>query len=125
MKKVILSSLIILSVILLSTTAVFSQGANEIKQRMKQRLPTIVELKNKGIIGENNLGYLEFVSGKKEKEDIVAAENRDREKVYEAIAKKQKTTAQKVGERRAIQIAEKADPGDWLKDKNGKWYQRK
>ena len=124
MKRVTLSSLIILSVILLSATAGFSQGANEIKQRMKERLGTIVELKNMGIVGENNLGYLEFVGAKKEKEDVVDAENKDRAKVYAAIAKKQNTTPQKVGERRAIQIAEKAGPGDWLKNSSGKWYQK-
>ena len=124
MKRVTLSSLIILSIILLSATGVFSQGAKEIKNRMKERLPAIVELKNKGIVGENNLGYLEFVGAKKEKEGMVAAENKDRAKVYEAIAKKQNTTAQKVGERRAIKIAEIADPGDWLKDRSGKWYQK-
>ena len=124
MKRVTLGSLIILFVILLSTTVVYSQGAKEIKDRMKERLGTIVELKNNGIVGENNLGYLEFVGGKKEKEDVVAAENKDRAKVYEAIAKKQNTTVDKVGERRAIQIAEKADPGDWLKDSSGKWYQK-
>lgn len=126
MKRATFCSLImIISVILLSATFAYSQGAKEIKERMKERLGTIIELKNKGIVGENNLGYLEFVGAKKELENLVDAENKDRTKVYEAIAKKQKTTAQKVGERRAIQIAEKAGPGDWLKDKNGKWYQKK
>ena len=38
-------------------------GANDIKARMQQRLPTIVELKSEGLIGENNKGYLEFVPG--------------------------------------------------------------
>ncbi|MGD9162040.1 MAG: YdbL family protein [Desulfobacteraceae bacterium] len=116
------SLMMIISVILLSATTAFSQG---IKERIKERLPVIVELKNKGIVGENNLGFLEFVGNKKEKEDVVEAENNDRAKVYEAIAKKQNTTAQKVGERRAKQIVEKADPGEWLKDESGKWYQKK
>ena len=121
MKRSTLYSLIITSVILLSATIAFSQG---IKERFKERLPVIVELKNKGIVGENNLGFLEFVGDKKEKENVVQAENSDRTKVYEAIAKKEGTTSQKVGERRAIQIAEKADPGEWLKDQSGKWYQK-
>ena len=33
-----------------------------------------MELKAKGIVGENNKGYLEFIGGKKEKADVVAAE---------------------------------------------------
>ncbi|MFC1840557.1 YdbL family protein [Thermodesulfobacteriota bacterium] len=122
MKRATLSSLmIILSIILLSSTVTFSQ---DIKERMKERLPVIVELKNKGIIGENSLGYLEFVGAARVKQDVVSAENKDREIVYKAIAGKQNTTAEKVGKRRAQQIAQKADPGDWLKNEKGKWYQK-
>lgn len=122
MKREIFGSLtIILSIILLSSTAAFSQ---DIKERMKERLPVIVELKGKGIIGENNLGYLEFIGAAREKQDVVRAENRDRELVYKAIAGKQDTTAEKVGKRRAQQIAEKADPGDWLKNEKGEWYRK-
>jgi len=98
--------------------------ADDIKTRMKNRLPTILELKAKGIVGENNKGYLEFIGGKKEKADVVAAENEDRQAVYEAIAKQQSTTVELVGKRRALQISQKADAGDWLQDASGKWYQR-
>jgi uncharacterized protein YdbL (DUF1318 family) len=99
--------------------------ADDIKTRMKDRLPVIVELKAKGIVGENNQGYLEFRSGKSEKPDVVAAENEDRKTVYTAIAKQEGTTAVLVGKRRALQIAEKADPGEWLQDASGNWYQKK
>ena len=122
MKRATLSSIIvILSVILLSASSAFTQ---DIKERMKDRLPVIIDLKNKGVIGENNLGYLEFVGTAREKQDVVRDENKDRETVYKAIAKKQNTTAEKVGKRRAQQIAKKADPGEWLKNEKGKWYQK-
>ena len=100
-------------------------SADDIKTRMKSRLPAILELKAKGIVGENNKGYLEFIGGKKEKADVVAAENEDRQTVYAAIAKQQGTTAELVGKRRALQISQKAEPGDWLQDASGKWYQKK
>jgi len=99
--------------------------ADSIKQRMIDRLPVINNLKGRGIIGENNLGFLEFVGSQKEKADVVAAENMDRKSVYEAIAKNQGTTIQVVGQHRAIQIADKALAGEWLQDANGKWYQKK
>jgi len=98
--------------------------AQNLKERMKERLPEIVELKARGIVGENNQGYLELRPGKSEKEAVVAAENKDRRTVYEGIAQKTGTTAQLVGERRALQIAEKAEAGEWLQDKAGKWYQK-
>jgi uncharacterized protein YdbL (DUF1318 family) len=100
-------------------------SAQDIKARMKARLPIILELKAKGIVGENSAGYLEFIGPNKEKQDVVNAENSDRKEVYEAIAKQQGTTAQLVGRRRALQIAENSAPGDWLQDQKGKWYQKK
>jgi uncharacterized protein YdbL (DUF1318 family) len=102
-----------------------SAFADDIKTRMKQRLPVIIELKTKGIVGENNAGYLEFIGAKKEQADVVAAENEDRQTVYAAIAKQQGTTAELVGKRRALQIAKKANPGEWVQDASGKWIQKK
>jgi uncharacterized protein YdbL (DUF1318 family) len=99
-------------------------SSKEIKQRMIARLPIIKSLKDKGIVGENNKGYLEFIGKKKEQEDVVSAENSDRKQVYEAIAKQQSTTVEVVGKHRAAQIAEKAQPGEWLQDANGKWYRK-
>jgi uncharacterized protein YdbL (DUF1318 family) len=108
---------------------VFAAGAfpsaTEIQARMLARLPEIKALKDKGLVGENNQGLLEFVGQQKEKQDVVAAENQDREMVYEAIAKQQGITVELVGKHRAIQIADKARPGEWLQDANGKWYQKK
>ena len=102
-----------------------STFADDIKARMKKRLPIIKDLKIQGIVGEDNKGYLQFVGGKKAKGDVIAAENKDRKTVYAAIAKQQGTTAELVGNRRALQIAKKASPGEWLQDASGKWYQKK
>ncbi|MBT8367663.1 MAG: YdbL family protein [Deltaproteobacteria bacterium] len=99
-------------------------SSKEIKQRMIQRLPAIKALTDKGLVGENNEGYLEFIGKKQEKADVIKAENEDRKSVYSAIAKQQGTTVEVVGKHRAVQIANKADPGDWLQDANGKWYQK-
>jgi uncharacterized protein len=99
--------------------------SQDIKERMRDRLPLIIELKKKGIVGENNLGLLQFIGKTKEQESIVNEENNDRMKVYEAIAKQQGGTAALVGKRRAIQIAEKAETGEWLQDEQGAWYQKR
>jgi uncharacterized protein YdbL (DUF1318 family) len=108
---------------------VFAAGAfasaKEIRGRMIARLPEVKALKAKGLVGENNKGYLEFVGQQKEKQEIVTAENQDRQKVYQAIAKQQGTTAELVGKHRAIQIAAKAQPGTWLQDAESKWFKKK
>ena len=102
-----------------------SVSADDIKTRMKKRLPVVKELKAKGIVGEDNQGYLQFVGAKKEKADVIAAENKDRKTVYAAIAKQQGTTAELVGKRRALQIAKKAAPGEWVQDAGGNWNKKK
>lgn len=96
----------------------------DIKARMKARLPIIVKLKSEGIIGENSAGYLQFVGNQKANESVIAEENADRLKVYQAIAKQTGTTPEVVGQRRAVQIADKAAPGEWLQGADGKWYQK-
>ncbi len=122
-RKKIIAVLSIFVLALLITNG-YSSSAKEIKQRMIARLPEIKALKNKGIVGENNLGYLQFIGNKKEKADVVNAENNDRKLVYDAIAKQQNTTVELVGKHRAIQIANKAQAGEWLQDGSGKWYQK-
>ena len=121
LKKVIAVVFVFVLGILISD----AYSSDSIKQRMIDRLPVINNLKGRGIIGENNLGFLEFIGSQKEKADVVAAENDDRKSVYEAIAKNQGTTVEVVGQHRAIQIADKALAGEWFQDANGKWYKKK
>ena len=121
-RNTIISILPVFILGILITNAYSSSKA--IKQRMIDRLPVIKSLKAQGIIGEDNAGYLEFVGQKKEKADVIQAENKDRKLVYGAIAKQQGTTVELVGKHRAIQLANKAQPGEWLQDAQGKWYKK-
>ena len=89
------SILLMLAVVFAGFSA-FAQS-NGIKAQMRARLPIIDALKGEGVIGETNDGYVAFVGQKKMKEDVIAAENQDRRKVYEAIAKQQGTTPEVVG----------------------------
>ena len=116
---------VVISLLLLGTFITVALAfAEDIKTRMKQRLPDIVALKDKLILGETNQGYLQFIGQETEKEDIVTAENKDRKTVYTAIAKHQGVTVDVVETRRAQQIAQKAKPGHWLQDEDGNWYQK-
>jgi uncharacterized protein YdbL (DUF1318 family) len=101
-----------------------AQSLSDIKQGMKDRLPAIADLKSRGIVGENNDGFLEFVGDQKEKTDVIQAENADRAAVYQHIAQQQGASATLVGQRRAVQIRDTAPAGVWLQDDAGKWYQK-
>lgn len=98
--------------------------ADDIKDRMKSRLPTVVKMKQQGIVGENSKGYLEYVSGNRVNQDVVDSENRDRKEVYSAIAKEQGVSIDKVEQLRAAQIVQKAVSGEYLKKEDGSWYQK-
>lgn len=98
--------------------------AQDIKARMRARLPVIVKLKAQGIVGENNKGFLTVLKNAGGKKGVVDAENKDRRIIYAAIAKKQKTTPALVGQRRALQIAKKADPGTMIQNAAGKWQKK-
>ena len=96
-----------------------------IKDRMTARLPTIIALKDSGLLGENAQGYLEYRTGNKPEQQLVQAENADRRLVYAQIAKNQGVDVALVGQRRAKQIAEKGSPGHWFRTADGTWYQKK
>ena len=117
---------IVISLLLMGTFITAALAfAEDIKTRMKNRLPDLVALKDQLIIGETNQGYLQFMGQKTEKENIVTAENKDRKTVYTAIAKHQGVTVDVVEKRRAQQVAQKAKAGHWLQDEDGTWYQKK
>ncbi len=121
-KALIIIISFLLSIMFSNGVSVFAGG---IKSRMIARIPVIKALKAKGIIGENNRGYLEFRGGQRENGDVVDAENRDRKTVYKKIAQQQGTAIDVVEKHRAVQIEQKAKPGEWLQDADGKWYRKR
>lgn len=96
-----------------------------LKARFLQRKPVIERMKNQEKVGENNVGKLvprAQLNGNET--EIVNAENADRGKVYQEIAGRLNITLLKVGQRRALQIAQLASPGHWLQHPDGHWYRK-
>ena len=101
-----------------------ADDAATIKKNMAERKPKIEVLKKAGSIGENKAGYLEVMKDVKLEDadkKLVDAENKDRRTVYAAIAKKEGSTVDKVGELRAKQIRSKAAEGEFIQGEDGKW----
>lgn len=124
MNRRILTILLAMLLIGLGWSLSVHAGAKEIKQRMKERLPAINALKAKGIIGENNLGFLTYRGNERPQASLIEAENADRRRVYAAIARQQKVDITKVGQRRAVKIAQTAKSGNWLQTPDGKWQRK-
>ena len=113
----------------LSTINVNMARANDpvaaAKARIVKRLSQIVYLKSKGIVGENNRGYLELIRPARQYEGLVREENRDRQIIYSYIARRQGVSVSFVEKLRAEQIRKRAARGQWLQDQEGRWYQKK
>lgn len=95
-----------------------------IKERMASRIPTINTLKDQGVIGENNKGFLEFRKNSTSHQQLVADENKDRGTVYKAIAKQQGASPKVVGQRRAKMIVEAGKTGHLFQKNDGSWYEK-
>ncbi|MGB3209123.1 MAG: DUF1318 domain-containing protein [Desulforhopalus sp.] len=112
---------VFIACIVFMTTSVHSAG---IKERMADRIPAINSLKDQGVIGENNKGFLEYRTGDKPQSQLIADENKDRGLVYGAISRQQGASPTLVGERRANMIAEIGKPGHWFQKADGSWYKK-
>ena len=99
-------------------------SASALQDRMKARLPEIVALKSKGVIGETFQGYLDFVGQSREGADMVAAENADRKALYTAVAQKTGATVDQVGSRAALKWKENLGPGEYFKNADGTWIKK-
>lgn len=114
-----------IAIVFSTSIAAFAANLGEVKAAMKERQPAIEALWAAGKIGENNKGYVEARADLSEKEQkLLRAENADRKKVYQAIARSTQSTPEKVGLQRAAQISKRAAKGLWLQDAEGKWYRK-
>lgn len=114
---------LLIAIFALFCTAGVLQAAS-VKDRMAERIPAINALKDQGLVGENNAGLLEFRTGQKPSQALIQDENKDRQSVYAAIAKKEGVSAQLVGQRRAKMLADNGKSGHWFQAADGKWYQK-
>lgn len=110
--------------LLLGAVVTMAAGAGDIKSRMRERLPKIIAMKQQGILGESNTGFLAVRKPDPAAKALAENENGDRWTVYRAIAKQQKTTPELVAKRRGLQNYENAAKGEWVQDSSGGWTQK-
>jgi len=117
-----------LSVALLSVLFLLALGvqtrADDLKSRFLERKPTLNSLKDRGVVGENNRGFLDFIGANREGQNVVQEENADRAKVYQQIAGETGANPNQVGMHRAWQIAEIEGGGHYVQDAGGNWIKK-
>ena len=124
MKTLLLRLLLVVGLFSATLVNGYAEDLGAVKGRMSKRLTQLDPLKTQGVIGENNRGLVELRVVHAEAAAVVAAENRDRETVYAALAQQTGSTAEIVARARAKQIAAASAAGVWLQRDNGEWYKK-
>lgn len=126
MKSVLLFRILFLLVAAgLGATVALAEDLGSVKARMEQRLSAVDGLKDRGVVGENNRGFLEVRGpSSPEIQKTVSDENSDRQAVYSTLAAQTGATVDAVGRRRANQIALASKRGVWIQAASGEWAQK-
>ncbi len=94
--------------------------------KMRARVGKIVELKEKGVIGEQTNGLLAIIKSlSKEDKTNVEEENTDRESVYQERAKKQGVPLETLKHVLASKRIDQEPSGRMVPDKDGQWVKKK
>ncbi len=97
-----------------------------IQSRMIERVSAVDALKKKGLLGEDNKGFLQQRGMLKPDEvKIMSAENTDRKALYGIVASRLGLTISVVGEGRAESLRNASAPGVWLQAPDNTWYKKK
>jgi len=106
----------------------------ELKERFKQRYPTLVKLKDAQKVGEVHDGFAAAVKNEylddtaKEKttvRELLAAENADRRRLYEIMAERTDTTPAEVAKTNAARLFEQGRPDWYFKPEKSGWKLKK
>ena len=129
MKKLLLVGLLVCAAMTVSAQATYDikEMTTAVKSALDGRKSRFAELKTmkaQGVVGENNRGYVQVLGGGADVKALVAAENKDRRQVYEAIVQQNKLGPAALPTVEAVFARvqrDKADPGDKVQDVSGSW----
>lgn len=123
--SLVVRSLLLIGCILWTAPSARADQKDELKAHFAERLPAIRQYKDAGKIGETTAGLLEAVTSVDATiQNLINAENADRQALYALIAKDQGTDAATVANRAARRNYEKANAGDYLKTATGEWKRK-
>ena len=116
----------LIAILLVPATAIFAADSSKeaLQKRFKERYPEIRKLKDAGVIGETDEGYLDYVKDRDpDAAKLVEEENADRKALFALIAKDENTSVETVAKHAAQRNFDKAKKGDFLKT-DGKWKKK-
>jgi uncharacterized protein YdbL (DUF1318 family) len=134
LKELMHAALSVPSVMAQEATSVSNPTIRALKEAMKQRYPALKPFFSRGSIGENNTGLLEIrnteglsLQERGALQNLVAAENRDRESLYEEVSKAlniDPSLISQVKQRFAESWQRSCLKGWWIQQPDGAWVQK-
>ena len=136
MKKIYALGLAVSLMILTATSFCFAADYDyktmtpDIEKALKNRQARYYQLqslKQEGVVGENNKGYVTDLKNDATAASVTAAENRDRRVLYEALAEQNKlgSTGLLEVQKAFAEVQEgKAGPGDMVQSSSGTWKKK-
>lgn len=98
----------------------------EAVKKLKELQPALAQTKTQGSVGEVYTGYVGAVKKADEAtRKLIEAVNLNRKVIYKSVAQKHGITTEKAGILIGQRNFKKANPGEYLKDKDGRWRQKK
>jgi len=126
---ILLGTLLNVSPVLAQSQYNIKEMTPEVQQALegrKGRFDELSDLKEQGIVGENNRGYVELMTDNAAAEKLVDQENHDRKTIYATIAKQngiedEIETIEKVF---AQVQRDKAGDGEMIQSEDGMWSKK-
>lgn len=110
-----------------------SPAVQALKKQLGERFPKLKPFYQKGAAGENNKGFVELRNGglapaeKSELKGLIEAENRDRQALYQEVAKSMNIAPDQIVKVQRI-FADKwqqsSASGWWIQKEDGRWVQK-
>ncbi len=137
-RVMMISALLVLGGLGASATASAQDSLDALQQRFKERYRDIFEQKRDGKVGETFDGYVALVAEVYRDDGLDAllkSENRDRDKLYELMAKQLRESLSEqerkavtpviIALRNAVRNFQNAKPAEYLKMSDGVWVQKR
>lgn len=123
-RRTFLSLFTMIAALLAGVSSAWAQDVAGAKTRMRERVPTLDQLKLAEAIGESNRGYVEVRKPDGNAAAVADAENKDRAVVFQDTAARTGSTADAVGRAFAKQVIAASAPGVWVQRDDGSWQKK-
>ncbi|WP_045210868.1 YdbL family protein [Desulfonatronovibrio magnus] len=109
------------------TMSAYAQNKDQITASMRDRHPSLLDAKNRGLVGEAWTGLVALVDAGApgDVQALVNAENNDRRALFQIIAAETGTSVEEVARQNRIRMYRLAEDSHFIQDQNRQWVRKR